>query len=270
MIELKTVVLCADDFGLNSEVSEGILKLVHKKRLSAVSCMTNMPNFVAYSQQLRSSKNSVKIGLHFNLTEGNLMVHPRRKCFNLSELLIKSHMHSLKLSFIAQEFLAQLKQFTETMQRLPDFIDGHQHVHQFPVIRKVILDLYEQRLKGSGISIRSVWPSLDLPQFRLKAKVLGFTGGKVLAQQLIKFNIPHNVYFSGIYDFAEHANYRDLFRKWLCFAKENTLIMCHPGEGINSADIIAPARCKELNYFLSDEFLTDCNEYHVRLAYQED
>ncbi|QEY52777.1 ChbG/HpnK family deacetylase [Legionella longbeachae] len=272
MIELKTVALCADDFGLNSEVSEGILKLVHKKRLSAVSCMTNMPDFVAYGQHLLSLKNQVKIGLHFNLTEGNLIAHPLRKCLRLSELLIKSHMHSLKLSFIAQEFLAQLEQFTKTMQRLPDFIDGHQHVHQFPVIRDVILDLYEQRLKDNGIAIRSVWPSINLPQYQLKAKVLRLTGGKALAQQLIKFNIPHNRYFSGIYDFSEHVDYRSLFRKWLCSAKEDTLIMCHPGEGVNSADVIAPARCKELNYFLSDEFLTDCHEYHVRLAhqYQED
>lgn len=268
MIEAKTVVLCADDFGLNSGVSEGILKLVRKKRLSAVSCMTNMPDFVSYGQQLLSLKDQVKIGLHFNLTEGDLIVHPQKKCFSLSELLIKSHMHSVKLSFIAQEFLAQLEQFTGIMQRLPDFIDGHQHIHQFPVIRKVILDLYEQRLKDNGTSIRSVWPSINLPQYRLKAKVLHLTGGKALAQQLIKLNIPHNRYFSGIYDFAAHANYRDLFRKWLCFTKENTLIMCHPGDGINTTDTIAPARFKELNYFLSDEFLSDCDEYHVRLAYQ--
>ncbi|KTD14552.1 cellobiose phosphorylase [Legionella gratiana] len=268
MIKSKTVVLCADDFGLNSGVSEGILKLVCKKRLSAVSCMTNMPDFISYGQQLLFLKDQIKIGLHFNLTEGHLLFCPERKCFSLSELLIKSYMHSVKLSFIAQEFLAQLQQFTKIMHQLPDFIDGHQHVHQLPVIRKVMLDLYERRLKNNGTSIRSTWPSINLPQYGLKAKVLRFTGGKALTQQLIKFNIPHNRYFSGIYDFASDANYRDLFRKWLRLAEENTLIMCHPGESINTADSIAHARLNELNYFLSDAFLTDCNEHGVQLAHQ--
>lgn len=267
MIESKTIILCADDFGFAPSVSAGILKLVDKRRLSAVSCMANMSDFILHGPQLLALKNQIKIGLHFNLTEGYLMSMPERKCFSLNELLIKSHMHSLKLSFIAQEFLAQLDQFTKVMQRLPDFIDGHQHVHQYPVVRKVILDLYEQRLKGNGTSIRSTWPSIHLPQHRFKAKVLSFTGGKTLAQQLISLNIPHNRYFSGIYDFAPDVHYRDLFRKWLRLAEENTLFMCHPGEGLSSADPIAHARIKEMNYFLSDAFLTDCEEHHVRLLH---
>lgn len=41
--------------------------------------------------------------------------------------------------------------------------------------------------------------------------------------------------------------------------------MCHPGEGENS-DIIAEARARELNYFLSDEFMQDCEEYQVNLT----
>ena len=266
VIESKTVVLCADDFGLTPGISSGILKLACKRRLSAVSCMVNMPDFILHGPHLLSLKNRVKIGLHFNLTEGCLMSLPERKCFSLHELLIKSSMRSVKLSFIAQEFLAQLDQFTKIMHKLPDFIDGHQHVHQYPVIRKVILDLYEQRLNNKEIFIRSTWPSIHLPQHQFKSNMLSLIGGKALAQQLIKLNIPHNRYFSGIYNFALDTNYRDLFRKWLSLTKENTLFMCHPGEGINAADPIAHARIKELNYFLSDEFLMDCNEYHVHLA----
>ncbi|KTD44294.1 ChbG/HpnK family deacetylase [Legionella parisiensis] len=267
MINSKTIILCADDFGLDPGVSAGILKLVRMGRLSAVSCMVNMPSFIPYAKELLDLKKNkpIKIGLHFNLTEGYLASLPEKSCFSLHELLIKTHMRSIKLSFIAKEFLAQLHQFTEVMQQLPDFIDGHQHIHQFPVIRNVILDLYAQRLKNHGTSIRSTWPSIDLPQSRFKAKILSLTGGKALLKQLIKLGIPHNRCFSGIYDFASAANYRELFRNWISLTRENTLIMCHPGDSYNSTDPIAHARLTEFNYFISDEFLKDCEEFHVHL-----
>ncbi len=271
VIDSKTIMLCADDFGLDSGVSEGILKLVRLGRLSAVSCMVNMPGFIPYAKELLSLKKSkhIKMGLHFNLTEGYFASIPEKSCFHLHELLIKTHLRSMKPSFIAKEFLAQLDQFTQVMQQLPDFIDGHQHVHQFPVIRNVILDLYAQKLKSYGTSIRSTWPSINLPQYRLKANILSLTGGKALLRQLIKLGIPHNRYFSGIYDFSPDTNYRELFRKWMSLIRENTLIMCHPGESSSSADPIAHARIKEFNYFLSDEFLNDCQEFHVQLAHHE-
>ncbi|KTD05272.1 ChbG/HpnK family deacetylase [Fluoribacter gormanii] len=271
MIDSKTITLCADDFGLDSGVSEGILKLVRMGRLSAVSCMVNSPGFIPYAKKLLTLKEikPIKIGLHFNLTEGYLTSIPEKACFTLPELLIKTHMRSMKLSFIAKEFLAQLEQFIRVMQQPPDFIDGHQHVHQFPVIRNVILDLYAQKLKSYGTYIRSTWPSMNLPQYRFKAKVLHLTGGKALLKQLIKLGIPHHRYFSGIYDFAPNANYRELFRKWMSIARENTLIMCHPGENSHSTDPIAQARIKEFNYFSSDEFLRDCDEFHIQLEQHE-
>ena len=228
--------------------------------------MVNAPCFILHASELRSLKQHIKIGLHFNLTEGYLIIRARKTLFSLNELLIKTHMRSIKLSSIAKEFSAQLDQFIEVIGRLPDFIDGHQHVHQFPIIRQIILIFMREVESVMELSIRSTWPSINLPEHQFKAKVLGFTGGKILHKQLLKLGIPHNGYFSGIYDFAPGTNYRDLFRKWLNLAKENTLIMCHPGEGSGSTDSIAQARSMELDYFLSDEFLNDCNENYVHLA----
>lgn len=265
MTPAKTIVLCADDFGLNQGVSQGILKLARIGRLSAVSCMVNMPDFSVYAQELLALKNTVQIGLHFNLTEGTLLSIPGRPCFSLNELLIRTHLASIKLSFIAQEFKQQLEQFVQVMGCLPDFIDGHQHVHQFPRIRQVILDLYEQQLKHHGTFIRSTWPVISVTQYQFKAKILALTGGKALHAELIKASIPHNHYFCGVYDFAPDTNYRALFRSWLSSLSDNTLIMCHPGEGSREPDLIAPTRLIELNYFLSDEFMTDCNEYGIKL-----
>ncbi|WP_058533654.1 ChbG/HpnK family deacetylase [Legionella saoudiensis] len=265
MSELKSIRLCADDFGLNSGVSQGILKLAQLGRLSAVSCMVNMPAFPSYAEELLALQGRVQIGLHFNLTEGCFLSMPNRPCFSLNELLIKTHLASIKLSFIAQEFKQQLAQFVQVMGRLPDFVDGHQHVHQFPRIRKVIVDLYEEQLRQQGASIRSTYPTVDVRQYRLKAKILAVTGGRALRAALAKAEIPHNAYFSGIYDFAAHTDYRNLFRSWLDSISAPTLIMCHPGEPCNEPDVIAATRNIEMNYFSSNEFLQDCQEYGVTL-----
>lgn len=51
--------------------------------------------------------------------------------------------------------MAQLERFIQLMGRWPDFIDGHQHVHQFPLIRKAMMAVYEQRLQSPAVWVRS-------------------------------------------------------------------------------------------------------------------
>ena len=261
----RGIILCADDFGLNSGVSRGILKLVQLDRLSAVSCMVNMTDFNQSAEALSAIKKKIQIGLHFNLTEGYLLSERDRPCFSLNELLIKSHLGLINPSLIAKEFNAQLDHFIFMMGRMPDFIDGHQHVHQFPKIRQVILSLYEERLRAHEVYIRSTYPAVTLPQFNLKGNILAVTGGKKLQAELKKLTISHNPFFSGVYDFSDNSDYRFLFRQWLALLPADALIMCHPGEQSTDSDPIAHTREAELNYFLSDEFLKDCREFRILL-----
>ncbi|HAU1193105.1 TPA: ChbG/HpnK family deacetylase [Legionella pneumophila] len=263
---LKSIFLCADDFGLNEGITHGILKAARLQRLSAVSCIVNTSSFEAHAKDLLALKNEVRIGLHFNLTEGYFLSLPDKLCFGLKELLIRAHFGLLNSRLISDELNAQLGHFINVMGQLPDFIDGHQHIHQFPTIRRIIISIYEQRLKGKNIFIRSTYPSVNMSGYQAKTKILGITGGKILSSQLKKTNIPHNPYFAGIYDFSARTNYRSLFRQWLNNVPTNTLIMCHPGEGDRGSDVIAAARIRELNYFLSDGFIQDCEEYQVYLT----
>ena len=41
--EPRRIVLCADDFGMEPSVNEGILRLAAAGRLTAVTCMVDMP-----------------------------------------------------------------------------------------------------------------------------------------------------------------------------------------------------------------------------------
>ncbi|MDI1352730.1 MAG: ChbG/HpnK family deacetylase, partial [bacterium] len=214
MMQFKEIQLCADDFGLNPGVSSAIIKLLIMRRLSAVSCMVNMSDFNIQAQELLQLEIPFLKGLHFNLTEGHFLAAPDKPCYHLNKLLIQTHLGLINTSLIAQEFSAQLNHFIDVMGALPDFIDGHQHVHQFPKIRQVVLEIYEQRLRQHKTLIRSTYPAITLPMFQFKGRILELTGGKKLSAYLQKNQIPHNVVFSGVYDFRQ-ANYRNLFRQWL-------------------------------------------------------
>lgn len=263
MTRMKTITLCADDFGLSSSINHGILSLVSLKRLSAVSCMVNGPEFKTQAPQLIALKHQVQTGLHFNLTEGCLISDPNSQPFSLLNLLLKSHIGWINSSIIKKELHAQLDTYVQVMGDLPDFIDGHQHVHQFPKIRPIFLEVYQQRLRHKKTYIRSTFPMISLSQYQFKSLILKHSGGSSLKQDLQHLSIPHNSYFSGVYDFSEKSDYRALFKQWLALAPSNTLIMCHPGEG--GCDAIAKARAVELKYFKSDDFLSDCQNANVIL-----
>lgn len=266
MNQLKTILLCADDFGLSPGISDGILKLARMHRLSAVSCMVNTESFVLAAPQLLSLKDQVQIGLHFNLTDGYLLSKVNQPVFSLKKLLLKTHLNLMDAAFLKAELNAQLDRFIDVMGRLPDFIDGHQHIHQFPQIRQAVLELYKQRLQHHQVTVRSTWPALSMKKHRFKTKILALTGGKGMQRQLLKLDIPHNHYFSGVYDFSPDTDYRSLFRHWLGLSAHQTFIMCHPGAGDMQDDPISAARNRELSYLQSEQFITDCDEFYVKLA----
>lgn len=266
MIELKRIVLCADDFGLNKAVSLGVLRLTQLNRLTAVSCMVNMPLFDEMAHALLLMRDQVQIGLHFNLTEGHWISKPERQAYGLNELIIKSHLRCVSSRQIYHEFNAQLDQFIQTMGFFPAFVDGHQHVHQFPLVRQVILETYEQRLRPNQVYIRSIYPLINLPRYHMKGRILAHTGGQSLLKELIRFQIPHNQFFSGVYDFNPQTDYKFLFRKWLALSPSNTLVMCHPALYPSEDDPISTARVKEYEYLESDEFLFDVLEMGCRLS----
>src|SRR5687768_2108209 len=70
MVSKRSVVLCADDFGLTDGVSRGILDLAEAGRLSATGAMTNMPGWRRNAPGLRPLKGRISVGLHLNLTTG--------------------------------------------------------------------------------------------------------------------------------------------------------------------------------------------------------
>jgi predicted glycoside hydrolase/deacetylase ChbG (UPF0249 family) len=267
---MKYIILCADDYGMNEDISQSIVRLLAMKRLTAVSCMTTFPDWPHYASGLHPYYEHADMGLHFNLTEGQALTRKgstiiRQGSFlSLPLLMAKAHARCIKVADVEQELLLQLEQFNKHMKRLPDFIDGHQHIHHLPVIREALLKVYEQHL---GVQRPYIRVSVQWWGGGIKSKIIALTGAMALRRQLKLRKIPYNHTFSGIYPFQNAINYRKYFKNFLARAENQELIMCHPALGSSQIkDEIATSRLKEWDYFSSVQFTKDCEHYRIQLG----
>jgi chitin disaccharide deacetylase len=277
---MKRIVLVADDYGQAPEIAEAILALIQQGRLSATSCLVTAKHWPQYAKSLLPYAKQIDIGLHFNLTQGQALSVEYQAAYgqsfpSLSQVMLKAFFQRLNPEVIAAECRAQLEHFRACLGQEPDFIDGHQHVHQFPSIREALLSVYQQVFTSSKPYIRLVTPRL-LTDFNLstisKKCIILASGTYGMQKLLLKNQIPHNQSFAGIYAFPRAHHYPRYFKRFLQVIADQGLIMCHPGlpnRGIEP-DEIALAREQEYKYLSSDQFLQDCQQSHIKLGRFQD
>lgn len=272
---MKTIKLCADDFGMNKPVNEGILRLISQGRLNCVSCMTTMAMLETDAPKLleavSSARHKVEIGLHLTFTEYTSLTNPaslmnEKPLPEIGKLLIKSHLRQLKRQEIKREITAQFDRFEAIFGRKPDFVDGHQHAHILPIIRDALFEVAKEHLPQNGWMrfchqpISSILKTgISLPRSLIISAL-----SRPMKRLLQKHTIKSNDLFLGINDFNAQDNYRTQMQTWLKLANDfsgQTLIMCHPGmkpEGDTTIhDPIADRRPDELSYLASNEFMED-------------
>ena len=264
----KTVIsICADDIGQDPAINEGCLELFHLNRLNAVSALAEAPFITSQINEWNlARKKGLQIGLHFNLTL-NLLESNSSK--SLGTWIALSHLRQINKDEIRRAFINQLDAFTNHFGHLPDFIDGHQHVHQFPVIRDVLLNEIQNRFSTEeSFWVRNTQPpqNSSLPD-ALKCKTLVWLGGKDLRTKLIEADIRTNQGFLGVYGFNALTveNYRKLMRQWLKAATNKSLLMCHPANKPVQNDAIGKQRPIEFEYLKSDLFKTDLDEFDIAI-----
>ncbi len=250
---MRSIVLIADDFGLNESVDAGILRQAEAGRLSGISCLTQPERWRHAAPKLLPLA-GVQTGLHLNFSQslGEGWFAP------LPALIVRAYARALPMSKIRHSLAAQWGRFTEALGHTPDFVDGHQHVHQLPGIREALLEL----LAREGVTpwLRVTDP-LIAPDGGLKSQLIRRLGAGALRQQAAARGIRLPRAFSGVYDFTGTVDgYAHRFAQWLADAPagmaEHTVVMCHPGTAAQPSpeDPIAAARPHELAFFLSPRF----------------
>jgi predicted glycoside hydrolase/deacetylase ChbG (UPF0249 family) len=240
MGEKRRVILCADDFALDADISEGILHLASAGRLSAVSCMTDSPSWGDAGAELRRLRAPVALGLHFNLTQPfGFGERP------LGAWIAASVVRAVDRSAVRAHLLRQIDAFRAVVGAPPDFIDGHQHVHAFPVIREVVAAVAAEAGGDGPIPLRDVRRFFGPTDARLKRYVIGS-----LARTCVAAGTPFNEAMSGDYSLSAGADYEGLFAGWLAAAPDRGLIMCHPAAA--GAGERPTAGARELAFLESD------------------
>lgn len=258
----KRLILCADDYGQSAAISEGILNCVARKRLSAVSCMVTLSRWPEDALRLLEYKNQIDIGLHLNFTEGLLHRMPAQSLFSW---LCRSHFGWVNRRQVEAEITAQIDAFMQHMGAPPDFIDGHQHVHQLPVFRGCLWRVYQRFFKGKRPYLRVSLPVDTAQTSWFKRWVICLSGGLAFRRGCVARGIRFPEQFLGVYDFKAD-DYRRVFCAQLMALKQQGLMMCHPGLAGIENDALSRAREKEYHYLLSDDFTQDMQQAGCELS----
>ena len=231
------MIICADDYGMRADIDRAILQLCDTGKLTAVSCMVVFERCDAVlMEKIRAHENRVDLGLHFCLTNENLPLSaPLDKTVlpEFGKLFRRAILRQLKREEILSLLAAQYELFVKKSGRTPDYIDGHLHSHQLPVVAGVLVDFVSQLPADKRPYIRNTrLCTRELQRRNLPSMKAGFIGafGARLEKRLRVAGIATNDGFSGIYDFKQWQRYAEFFQKFTaCLPEKNGILVTHPG-----------------------------------------
>lgn len=260
---LKHIWLCADDYGISHGVNAAIRELVLQERINATSVIVVAPSFnrsEALSLAiLNAGTPRVAIGLHVTLTapfqplSGGYAPLRKGAFLPLPATLRAAMLRMLSPEKIAVEVAAQIKAFETAFGRLPDFIDGHQHVHLFPQVRDAVLNVAKDRVPQAWLRQCGRAPAAGKTA-DLKGRLIDYFS-RGFRRRARKFGLKVNPAFAGTYDFTGKPDFAALFPGFLDGLPAGSVVMCHPGhvdEELQRLDPLTSLRETEYGYLLSD------------------
>jgi predicted glycoside hydrolase/deacetylase ChbG (UPF0249 family) len=262
---MRRLILNADDYAMDEGVDRAILELIGRNVVTAASAMVLSPRWRDAANEIKDL--NADCGLHLDLTSP--FAASRLKVPKLSDLIARSYTRRLRLGDTRDVIEAQLDLFEHALGRPPDFIDGHQHVHQLPHVRRLLTDALQIRY-GAGAARIGIRICLPRRWRGRKAHTVGALGARPMAKLARQFGHPMNSDFLGVYDLSPTADLPRLSRDWLATMQGNLpLAMCHVADASGRSepsDLIRPARIKEFGWLSSDGFRDLCAANDVSLV----
>ena len=263
--------MCVDDVGMHAGIIDAARRLIEGQRVHAVSCMVGARGWRAAASQLRSlAPTGIDIGLHLDLTEAPLRAGSRH---GLGGLIVATQLRVLPRATLRAEIRAQLDAFEDALGSGPTHVDGHQHVHQFALVRTELLSELVRRYGDAppwlrSTAVGSVDRSSPRASWRAGAKqrVIQGLGARALLRLAQRAGFRHNRALLGVYDFADQTtSYAERMRGWLAGARTGDLLMCHPSLA-GPADAMGRARVTEFALLGSPLFGCMLRDAGVELA----
>ncbi|MBP2298874.1 ChbG/HpnK family deacetylase [Azospirillum picis] len=272
------LLLCADDYGLAPGVNAAIRELIAAGRLTATSVMSLCPHWRPGAAALRDLKEKADVGLHFTLTDqpplGAMpLLAPKGTLPALGRLMGWAYAGRLSgpaaRAEIRDELSRQIAAFADAWGAPPDYIDGHQHIHQLPGIRDAVVEALAA-LPGAYVRLCAEPATAILRRGVAVPKALLIGGlGRGLARMVRDRGIPANNRFGGIYDFANARPFAELMPRFTEGLSGRPLVMVHPGlpdEELRRVDSLVEPRRAEYDYLRSPGFAALLDHRNIRLS----
>ncbi len=263
----RRIWLCADDYGISPGVNRAIRDLIEKGRLNATSVMVVGPaigrdevNALVASTRYNPG---CAVGLHVTLTapfrpltmhfrpieSGLFLPHPTLFRWGMTG--------RLDFELVQTEVTVQIETFIDLFGRAPDYVDGHQHAHLFPGVRRAFLAAVKSATPDAWIRQcgrnRRWTERLDSP----KALVLDALSAQ-FRRHAARTGLTFNPAFAGAYDFSKDSEFGSLLRQFLRGMPADGVVMCHPGlvdDVLIGLDPFTFQREREYEFLGSEHFL---------------
>jgi chitin disaccharide deacetylase len=257
--------LVADDYGISPAVNRAIRDLIARGRLNATSVMVGTPSFTkAEADALASvAAGRAAIGLHFTLTAPFRPLSAYRPVaadgtfLSLRHMLARGLSRTLDGGAAAVEAEHQIEAFRSAFGRLPDFIDGHRHVHLLPQVADALLGVMKERTPAAWVRQCGRTSPFLKRGSHAKAHLLDVLSRR-LRRRSAAAGVPTNPGFAGAYNFGHRLNYDAVFASFLEGLPDGGVVMCHPGfvdAELFRLDHLTDMREQEYAFFAGEAFL---------------
>lgn len=258
--DVKKLIINADDFGQSEAIDAAITDLAECRIINSTSALVFSPYWGISTNAL--VKLPIQVGLHLDLTSH--FTHQFGCYHRLSQLIFAAYSRQLNLQHLEKIIELQWNRFTEVLGREPAFIDGHQHVHQLPIVRDALFSVIAK--KGWGMQPENWLRICHTNHWRgFKAMVISSLGANRTKEMATRLGIKTNSDFAGVYNFKQDNDLEKLWLNWLNNLSGNMpAIMCHVAKAnikkqrnhshTIHLDSIFEARVKEYNWLMSDHF----------------
>lgn len=217
MCHSKFIIVNADDFGGSPSVNQAIIECFQKDLISSATLICNMPDFEEACDMVKSEKLDGKIGIHFNLSEGEPLtekINNQRKFINDDGQMYESFK---EFTLSREEKVAVYEELKAQLERcinhgiIPTHIDSHHHMHHFWGIKRVFVEIANQN-QISAIRLRFNWGKLKYQKLLYskfynlylsmnhKAKTKYFCEIRSVTKELINKKVPIEIMVHPVLD----------------------------------------------------------------------
>ncbi|HEX2850358.1 MAG TPA: ChbG/HpnK family deacetylase [Acidimicrobiales bacterium] len=176
----RVLIVHADDYGLTEAVSAGILRGHEDGIITSTSVLTLAPAFASTAPRLAASP--IDVGVHLaavgedppmlSAREIPTLVDRRgRLPLSWKVLLPRLAARRVDPADVAREFAAQVEAAVTATGRRPTHLDTHQHLHLWPSIATVVVDLARREAIAAIRVPRSHRPGIGTGVRRLSRRL---------------------------------------------------------------------------------------------------